>query len=190
MGWWCRSNWHGRGHHEHGRHGHGHHGRGGWAAWAGGWGEGDGGAPELSDRGWLALVLDTLAPEPGNGYDVVKRLEERLEGVYAIGPNAVYPVLRLAEDAGFVTPATTEGRTSYALSDAGKAYVEERREALDSFWGRVEASRYRQEVWDLFREFKRLAWTVREEAGDQKLDKARLAKIREALEAARRAMLA
>lgn len=181
MGWWCKGNWHGHGH-----HGHGHHGRGAW--WMGGWGEGDGEAPTLSDRGWLALVLDTLASAPGNGYDVVKWLEERLEGVYAIGPNAVYPTLRLAEDAGFVKAEAADGRTTYAITDAGTAYVAERREALDSFWGRVEASRYRQEVGDLFREFKRLAWTVREEAGDGKFDKARLAKIREALEAARRAM--
>lgn len=181
MGWWCNGNWHG-----HGRgRGRGH---GAWGVWAGGWGEGDGGAPDLSDKGWLALVLDALAAEPGNGYDVVKRLEERLEGVYAIGPTAVYPVLRLAEDAGFVTAQAAEGRTAYAIADAGEAYLAERREALDAFWGRVQASRYRQEVGDLFRELKRLAWTVREEAGDRKLDRERLAKIREALEAARKAI--
>jgi DNA-binding PadR family transcriptional regulator len=174
MGWWCKGDW----------HGHGHHGRAGWA-----WGRDAGeDAPALGDRGWLALALTALEESAGSGYDVVQRLETRLEGVYTIPASAVYPVLRMAEDAGFVKAETADGKTTYALTDAGRAYLVERREALDAFWGRVEAARYRQEVGDLFREFKRLAWTVREEAGDRKLDRDRLARIKAALEAARKAI--
>lgn len=165
MGWWCHFKGHGRRH----------------------WGHDE--VPEaLSDKGLLALALEALEKAPGSGYDVVKTLEERLDGIWAIGPQGIYPVLRLAEDAGFVTAGQADGKTTYTLTDAGKAYLDERREALAALWGRVDRARYRAEVGDLFRELKGLAWTFREEIGDGRLDDARLAKIKEAIALARQAL--
>jgi DNA-binding PadR family transcriptional regulator len=142
----------------------------------------------LSDKGFMALTLDILEDKPGNGYDVVKALEERLVDVHAVGPASIYPVLQLLEDAGYVRAETVEDRKTYGVTDAGRAYLEERKEALESFWARVERGRYRQEVWQAIGDLKSLAWTVRSTVSERRLEKGQLAEIQAAIARAREAI--
>ena len=47
-------------------------------------------------RGLLAVLVE----EPGHGYDVIQRLEEKTGGSWRPSPGSVYPTLQLLEDEG------------------------------------------------------------------------------------------
>lgn len=138
----------------------------------------------LSDKGFMAVILDVLKDAPGNGYDVVKALEERLGDVHNVSPGSVYPVLQLLEDAGYLQAEAGE-RKAYKVTEAGQAYLAERKEALDSFWARVERRRYKHEVWEAIGDLKGLAWEVRSTVAERRLEREQLAAIREAIAKAR-----
>jgi len=61
-------------------------------------------------------------------------LEEKSGGVWRPSPGSVYPALALLEDEGLVEPIEQDGRKAFALTDAGKAHVEEKREAFGTPW--------------------------------------------------------
>ena len=61
----------------------------------------------LSDKGFMAVILDVLKDAPGNGYDVVKALEERLGDVHNSG----------SPDALMVFDSFVEPETRHYLSD-------------------------------------------------------------------------
>lgn len=144
-------------------------------------------ARTLDERLLLALVLDNLAAEAGSGYEVVNSLERRLEGQYEVGPSAVYPVLRLAEDAGFVRAEVQGGRTAYALTDTGLGFVGERREQIDSFWDGLTKSRERSSLFDAIRSLRGMAREIKDDFRTGELDDAKMTRIKAAIEAARKA---
>jgi DNA-binding PadR family transcriptional regulator len=63
----------------------------------------------------LAL-LSLLEDEPGHGYELMKRLEERSGGLYQASAGTVYPVLQQLEDEGLVRAEDVEGKKVYQLS--------------------------------------------------------------------------
>jgi len=79
-----------------------------------------------------ALVL--LAEQPYNGYGLMQEIENRSEGVWRPSPGSVYPALALLEDEGLVAAEEADGRKQFALTDAGRAHVEENREKLGEPW--------------------------------------------------------
>src|SRR3954451_15362219 len=84
-----------------------------------------------------AAVLLLLAEEPRNGYALMQEIEERSEGVWRPSPGSIYPALAQLEDEGLVE-ATKEGSGRvFALTDAGREHVEERREELGEPWKAV-----------------------------------------------------
>jgi DNA-binding PadR family transcriptional regulator len=122
-----------------GRHGQGgghrHRGpRGGFGGGPfGGFGPGGGGPfgrgrkARRGDIRTAALLL--LAEEPRNGYQIMQELEERTGGVWRPSPGSVYPALQQLEDEGLIRAGERDGRKHYELTDAGRAYVQERGEA-------------------------------------------------------------
>ena len=79
-------------------------------------------------------ILLLLAEEPRNGYQLMQEIEERSEGVWRPSPGSVYPALQQLEDEGLVRSEEGAGRRAFALTDAGRAYVQEQRDALGSPW--------------------------------------------------------
>ncbi|MDE9365899.1 PadR family transcriptional regulator [Luteipulveratus sp. YIM 133132] len=102
-------------------------------------------------HGQLRLyLLALLADGPRHGYEVMRDLEERFDGLYTPSAGTVYPRLAKLEEEGLVT-RTDEGRkATYAITDAGRAEVADRRDDL----GHLEQ--------DLQRSAQRLADEVRE----------------------------
>jgi DNA-binding PadR family transcriptional regulator len=97
---------------------HGRHGRGGPG------GHRRGGRMR---RGEIrTALLATLVEEPGHGYDVIQRLEEKSGGAWRPSPGSVYPTLQLLEDEGLVRSTERDGKRIYEITDAGRAEAERR----------------------------------------------------------------
>ena len=79
-------------------------------------------------------ILSLLAEDPANGYSLMKQIAERAEGEWSPSPGSVYPTLAQLVDEGLINATGTEKGTDYALTDAGRAYVQENAEALAAVW--------------------------------------------------------
>ena len=81
-----------------------------------------------------AAILLLLEEEPRNGYQVMQEIEQRSEGAWRPSPGSVYPAFQLLADEGMISAEARDGGNVYALTDAGKAYVDENREQLGNPW--------------------------------------------------------
>lgn len=103
----------------------------------GGRGRGRGIASEgrIFGHGGLRFVLLHLINEkPSHGYELIKAIEERLDGAYSPSPGTVYPTLTLLEELTLlsVDEADQGGRKRYQITDAGLRYLEENRPMVDA----------------------------------------------------------
>ncbi len=122
--------------HQH-RHG-GPFGQGGpggpWSGFGGPGGGGPGRRRRMRRGDVRAAALVLLAEQPYNGYGLMQEIEQRSDGVWRPSPGSVYPALAQLEDEGLVRAEESDGRKQFALTDAGRAYVEENREKLGEPW--------------------------------------------------------
>jgi DNA-binding PadR family transcriptional regulator len=93
----------------------------------------------MFEQGDLRLVILRLLEEkPRHGYEIIKALEERFGGAYSPSPGVVYPTLQLLEDQGFATVRPEQdGKKTYEITVAGRAYLAENRDAVDSIFERI-----------------------------------------------------
>ncbi|MFG3494895.1 helix-turn-helix transcriptional regulator [Streptomyces sp. NPDC047928] len=78
--------------------------------------------PPVFAHGRLRLYLLKLLDEaPRHGYEVIRLLEERFQGLYAPSAGTVYPRLAKLEAEGLVRHTTEGGRKVYSITDAGRA---------------------------------------------------------------------
>ncbi len=77
-----------------------------------------------------AALLLALEQSPMHGYQLIQEIDERSGGIWHPSPGAIYPALALLEDEGLITIAVDGGRKMASLTDAGRSYVEDNREAL------------------------------------------------------------
>jgi DNA-binding PadR family transcriptional regulator len=83
--------------------------------------------PPVFAHGRLRLYLLKLLDEaPRHGYEVIRLLEERFQGLYAPSAGTVYPRLAKLEAEGLVTHTTEGGRKVYSITDAGRAELSDR----------------------------------------------------------------
>lgn len=83
--------------------------------------------PPVFAHGRLRLYLLKLLDEaPRHGYEVIRLLEERFQGLYAPSAGTVYPRLAKLETEGLVTHATEGGRKVYSITEAGRAELADR----------------------------------------------------------------
>lgn len=83
-----------------------------------------------------AAVLLLLADEPMHGYQLMRAIADRSGGRWAPSPGAIYPTISQLEDEGLVVVTSEAGRKLVTLTDAGRQYLEERRDTWsDPFAG-------------------------------------------------------
>ncbi|MFE0379981.1 helix-turn-helix transcriptional regulator [Streptomyces inhibens] len=83
--------------------------------------------PPVFAHGRLRLYLLKLLDEaPRHGYEIIRLLEERFQGLYAPSAGTVYPRLSKLEAEGLVTHATEGGRKVYSITDTGRAELADR----------------------------------------------------------------
>ncbi|WP_431220566.1 PadR family transcriptional regulator [Leifsonia xyli] len=71
-----------------------------------------------------AAVLSLLAEKPMHGYQIIREIEERSGGSWKPSAGSVYPTLQLLADEGLITAEESNGRKTYALTEAGRAVAE------------------------------------------------------------------
>jgi DNA-binding PadR family transcriptional regulator len=122
---------------------------GGWAGfagrrggWRGGgherWSEWFGNPPPRADRGGVRyLVLDAVSERARHGYEIISVIEEKSRGAYRPSPGVVYPTLQMLDELRHVRSVEVDGRKVYEITAAGKADLEEHRDEVDEFYGRL-----------------------------------------------------
>jgi len=130
-------------------------------------------------------VLALLAEEPMHGYAVLGQLAERSGGLWRPSPGSVYPVLAQLQEEGLVAADEADGRKVFALTDAGRAYVDEHADELREPWTAAE-SRHRDRAVTLFDTMRGLGGAVREVARSG--SDAQVEAARAALDGARRSI--
>jgi DNA-binding PadR family transcriptional regulator len=125
-----------------GRH-HGGHGSGHFAGgFFGGFGRGGGGGfrsgRKLGGPDLQLLILALLAEKPNHGYELIKALEDRSGGFYVPSPGMIYPALTYLEEIGYATVEAEGARKLYAITAAGRSYLEENRNTIDTMLEELE----------------------------------------------------
>jgi DNA-binding PadR family transcriptional regulator len=77
-----------------------------------------------------AAVLALLAEQPRNGYQLIREIGRRSGGVWRPSPGSVYPALSQLTDEELVEESGSARRREFALTDAGRAYVDEHPDEL------------------------------------------------------------
>ncbi len=89
--------------------------------------------------GELQLVLLALLSDRAcHGYELIKSLEERSGGFYSPSPGMVYPALTWLEEMGYASVAPEGARKLYTITDSGRTYLAENREAADAMLRQLE----------------------------------------------------
>ncbi len=82
------------------------------------------------------VLLDLLRERPMHGYEMIKELEARFAGAYVPSAGSIYPTLQLLEDRGFASSQSVDGKNVYTITDAGRAFLDERPEHVEGLRGR------------------------------------------------------
>lgn len=91
-------------------------------------------------------ILAVLAENPGHGYDIISRLQEKSGGMWRPSAGSVYPTLQQLEDEGLVTAAETPVDGSgvkrvFTITEEGAAEAERRiEEAGGEPWAAVSSA--------------------------------------------------
>jgi DNA-binding PadR family transcriptional regulator len=89
--------------------------------------------------GELQLVLLALLSERSrHGYELIKALEERSGGFYSPSPGMIYPALTWLEEMGYASVTAEGAKKLYSITDAGREYLEQNRDAADAMLGQLE----------------------------------------------------
>ncbi len=118
----------------------------GWESFAFGFGPRAWGfwGPRGGRRQWFGsgdmkyVILKLLNERPMHGYEVMKALEERLQGCYSPSPGTVYPTLQWLEDEGLVRSRELDAKKVYEITEAGKKFLKEHKDVIDDIFERVE----------------------------------------------------
>jgi DNA-binding PadR family transcriptional regulator len=121
-----------------GRHGHEHFGF--FGDWDGLRGGGRRGGGRMFGHGDLKLLLLALIEQqPRHGYELIRTIEDMFHGQYSPSPGTVYPTLTMLEEMGYVAAQSEEaGRKRYAITDEGRAWLDENREEVEAVTERTE----------------------------------------------------
>ena len=124
--------------HDRGSRRFGHFGSG-FMGGAAGWGGRAFRAGRRLASGDLQLVLlALLSDRPSHGYELIKALEERSGGFYVPSPGMIYPALTWLEEMGYASVSVEGAKKLYSITESGREYLKENREAADAMLGQLE----------------------------------------------------
>jgi DNA-binding PadR family transcriptional regulator len=87
------------------------------------------------------VILRELAQEPAYGYQLIKRLEERMAGGYRPSAGVIYPTLTMLEEQGFASAQMNEaGKKVYSVTAEGTQFLKENQERLNDLENRMKSA--------------------------------------------------
>lgn len=92
----------------------------------------------LGDGDLRLITLALLDEAPRHGYDIIRALEERTSGTYSPSPGVVYPTLTFLEEAGHAVSAPEGNKRVFSITEDGRAYLAENRQAADQILEKLE----------------------------------------------------
>jgi DNA-binding PadR family transcriptional regulator len=136
----------GRGGQRHGEHGgKGHHVEGRWFGGAKGdfeghgYGRGFGRRMRMFDSGGVKLaLLKLLSEEPAHGYQLIKKMEQKLAGGYTPSAGAIYPTLTLLEEEGLIAASLQENKKIYSVTSEGAQFLESNKARVEALFAQLE----------------------------------------------------
>jgi len=93
-----------------------------------------GGGPRVRRGDVRLAIIDVLAAEPMNGYQVIQEIARRSGGAWKPSPGSVYPTMQQLQDEGLISERGDGGRRKFELTDDGRTYVEEHLDELAETW--------------------------------------------------------
>lgn len=82
-------------------------------------------------------LLSLLAEAPRHGYELMQALEQRFGGTYSPSAGTIYPRLAKLEEEGLVTKTVDGRKSTYAITEAGRAELREREGELHALEGEI-----------------------------------------------------
>lgn len=64
------------------------------------------------------MALALIAEKPRHRYEIIKAIEESVDGSYNPSPGVIYPTLTMLEELGHATVAESGGKKRYAAAVA------------------------------------------------------------------------
>ncbi len=147
------------------------------------------GRERLFDAGDLKLViLKLLAESPSYGYQLMKRMEERLSGGYTPSAGVIYPTLTMLEEEGFASESTSDANKKvYSVTSEGLAYLQQNKERVIQVFDRLkeagEGFRRRRSP-EIMKAFHNLRGAVGARASRETITSGQIQKIADAINAA------
>ncbi|WOB27026.1 MULTISPECIES: PadR family transcriptional regulator [Xanthomonas] len=83
------------------------------------------------------LVLALIEQHPRHGYELMRQITALFKGLYTPSAGAIYPALAQLEADGWVQTDLEQGRKQYRITDAGRSYAGDQRDALDAALART-----------------------------------------------------
>jgi DNA-binding PadR family transcriptional regulator len=84
------------------------------------------------------VLLQLINEKPSHGYELMKAIEEKLNGAYSPSPGLIYPTLTWLEEMGYATVSTSEGsKKLYTITDDGKKFLAEKKSVVDAIFERM-----------------------------------------------------
>jgi DNA-binding PadR family transcriptional regulator len=90
----------------------------------------------------------------------MSEIEERSNGAWRPSPGAVYPALQQLADEGLVEAEESGGRRTFALTDAGRRYIEENPQMARPAWESKAEDEAHGQVPGLFAQAARLGGSI------------------------------
>jgi len=86
----------------------------------------------ISSADLQLIALALIAEQPRHGYEIIKVLEEKTEGIYSPSPGMIYPTLTYLEEADYVSAQAEGAKKSYTITESGRAHLAKNREHVDA----------------------------------------------------------
>jgi DNA-binding PadR family transcriptional regulator len=106
-------------------------------------GQGPRGGRFLGQGDIRVLVLGLIEKEARHGYEIIKQIEDLSLEAYSPSPGVIYPTLTYLEEAGYVTAEMDGTKKRYAITQEGRAYLDENRAMADAIMERLTLIRER-----------------------------------------------
>ncbi|WP_273852127.1 PadR family transcriptional regulator [Guptibacillus spartinae] len=109
---------------------------------------------ELLKGSTTTLILSLLHTKPRYGYEIIKELELKSDGIFCFKEGTIYPILHTLEKKGLIASFWGEGtgkrkRKYYKLNESGRELIQEKKEEWSVFKNAVDQVLHGEKsVWE------------------------------------------